>query len=370
MFDDRVYWLWLQHAFGAGSDKPVSIYRRFNSLEEFHQGGKSLWSSFDFISDKNLSALSTYSLKHAEAQLEYVLKAEQNVICYTDEDYPEKLRNIDTPPCVLYYKGEIPTYDNVLTIAVVGSRQAEKNFVEVTDRICYELSKQGVMIVSGGALGIDTAAHRGSLKATGVNTCVLACGLDYPYLMENLNLRNQILDKGGCLITEYPINTGVHKGTFAVRNRIMSALSDGLLVVCAKKKSGTMLTVAHATKQNKDIFAVPGDISNPYSEGTNLLIRDGAVPVLDHSDILGNYPSYNRISTTEYDILKSTNRRDASLLSENSRTVYSHISSKPIHVSALCERTGLKISQIQACITELELLDYIKTHAGQRCSLK
>ena len=369
MFDERVYWLWLQHAFGAGSIKPISVYKRYNNLEEFYKGGKSLWSRFDFISDKNLASLESYSLIQAEAGLEYAYKSDQNVYTYSCDDYPMKLKNIDVPPVVLYVKGDMPDFDNVLTISVVGSRGADRNAIETTQNLCYELSKKGVIIVSGGAIGIDSAAHIGSLRGTGINGLVLPCGLDYPYLMDNLSMRNQILVRGGCLMTEYPVNTPVYKGSFVVRNRIMSALGNALLVVRAKDRSGTMITVAHATKQNKDIFALPGDINDPFAKGTNKLISDGATPVLSVNDILNQYPNYSKVATQTYISGEKDVRKDSTILSKTAQTVYSHITISPVHISTLCDKTGFKASQVQAAITELELYDYITTYSGQRCSL-
>ncbi|MFI3207379.1 MAG: DNA-processing protein DprA [Clostridia bacterium] len=370
MYDTRVYWLWLHHAFGAGSNKPLSIFRRFNSLQEFYEGGRKLWSQFDFISEKNLFTLESYTLEKAQAQLEFCTKLDQEVYCYECFDYPEKLKNIDTPPSVFFAKGTLPDFDNVLTITVVGSRKTSKDIIELTQNFCYELSKNGAIIVSGGAIGIDSAAHTGSLRATGVNACVLPCGLDSPYLMENMAMRQQIVYKGGCMISEYPSNTPVYKGAFQVRNRLMSALGNGLLVMRAAKRSGTMITVAHATNQNKDIFAVPGNISDPTAKGTNELIRDGAVPVLAVRDILDAYPNYQKIKTKTFDTMSDTIRKDCTILSPNALEVYKFMSINPTHISKLCEFTKLKTSQVQAAITELEMLDYIDTFAGQRCSLK
>ncbi len=373
MYEDKVYWLWLQHAFGAGSEKPVSIVKRFNDVREFYEGGKSLWASMNFISDKEILTLSDFTPDKASAQIEYCEKLEQSVICYSDEDYPEKLRNIHASPAVLFVKGEMPDFDDELVISVVGSRKASADVIKSTEYICYELSKHGVIIVSGGALGIDAAAHRGAMKSLSETVCVLACSIEFPYLMENKFLRGRVVDRGGCLITEYPEETGVFKGTFQVRNRLMSGLSNGLFVVRAEEKSGTMITVSHAIRQNKDVFAMPGDITDPYSVGTNKLIRDGAVPVLCVDDILNHYSD---LINKKKRVPKAPEQHSKTLknyklpLSKKAERVYELLGKEPVHVSVICEQTGMRVSEILAAITELELLDYVKTYSGQRCSLK
>lgn len=369
--DEQVYWLWLQHAFGVGSSKPMSIARRFENLEEFYEGGDRLWYQFAFISQGEIETLKSFDLDNAEAQIDYCERIGQSVIAYSDDMYPERLRNIDNPPCVLYVKGEMPSFDDRLTISVVGSRKAGDGAMRMTDKICRELSNEGVLVVSGGALGIDSAAHRGALKGTSPTAAILPCGLDFPYLMQNQNLRMKILEKGGALISEHPVNSAVYKGNFAVRNRIISALCNGLLVAEAATKSGTMLTVAHATKQNKDIFVFPGDPSSPTTTGSNRLILDGAQPVLEVKDILDEYKhlvSKEKISRMSVRVEKDE-RIIKLAVSQNAELLYTVLTKEPMHVTQLCVLSDLKPSQVMAAITELELMGYIKTYSGQRCSL-
>lgn len=370
MFDDKVYFMWLQHAFGAGSEKPISIAKRFNNIADFYSGGRRLWATFSFINDTELSSLTNFTAEMAAVLVDCSEKFGQQVICYSDEIYPDKLRNINNPPAILFAKGEFPNFDDTLVISVVGSRKADLNAIKTTEYLCAELSKNGVIIVSGGADGIDAASHKGAMRGTSPTVAILACSQEYPYLMRNKMLRNKIVETGGCLITEYPESTGVQKGTFQVRNRIMAALCDGLLVVRAAVKGGTMITVKHATKQNKDIFAVPGDINDPLSEGTNKLIKDGAAPVTDVMDILDNYSIFKQSAKKEKPIDTVEQTKVNLKLSENAKLVYNYLSKEPVHVSFLYEKTGLRVSQILAIITELELRGYAKTYSGQRCSLK
>lgn len=367
--DARAYWIWLQNAFGAGSPKPVYLAKRFPDLVEFYEGGAGLWSSFQFVREGETAALKAFTLSAAEARLEYADKVEQKVLCYEDEAYPQRLREIDAPPAVLYLKGELPEFDGVLTITVVGARKATPGAQTNTELLCYELSKAGAIVVSGGAMGIDAAAHRGALKGASPTACVLGCGIGYPYLMQNEILRNRIVERGGVLISEYPVNTGVYKGSFGVRNRILTGLCNGVLVTEAQAKGGTMLSVAHATRQNKDIFAVPGDVSNPFAAGPNRLIQDGAVPVLSAQDILREYAG--RYEPAKAGLVHKSSRTqtepsELSGVSKNAQAVYKLLSDSPVHISEIAAYTGLKVSFILAAATELELLGHIKSYSGQR----
>lgn len=371
MMDEQVYWLWLQHAFGVGSAKPISIARRFDSLEEFYKGKERLWYQFQFISEGEMGALKSFTANDAQAQIEYCGKIGHNVIAYCDDLYPAKLRNIEIPPAVLFVKGELPKFDEHLTISVVGSRKASDGAIKLTEKISRELSNEGTIVVSGGAIGIDTASHKGAMSGTSPTVAVLPCSLDYPYLMQNQNLRTKIVEKGGALLSEHPVNSAVYKGNFAIRNRVIAGLCNGLLVSEAAAKSGTMLTVAHATKQNKDIFVFPGDVNSPTTSGSNRLILDGAIPVLEVRDILDEYKYLISKENKTKNLLKAENsdKTVPTGLSQNADMLYTVLTSEPVHVSALCELTNLKISKVLAAITELELMGYIKTYSGQRCSL-
>ncbi|MEG1427070.1 MAG: DNA-processing protein DprA [Oscillospiraceae bacterium] len=374
--DKRAYWVWLQHAFGAGSQKPNYLDKRFGSIAEFYEGGVKLWSEFTFISEREISSLQNFTPKGAEAQIEYAEKMGQLVLTPEEELYPDLLRNIEDPPAVLWVKGEIPDFDNILSISVVGSRKATPGALKTANLLSYELSKKGAIIVSGGALGIDAAAHRGAMMGGSPTVCVLACGIDVPYLMENQRLRNRIVEKGGALITENPVNTDVNKGVFAIRNRLMSGLSHGLLVVEAAKKSGTMLTVKCATRQNRDLFAVPGDIHNPLAEGTNALIRDGATPVSCVEDILNEYDERfvsQRREPVSMLIDEEDEKPAASIIldvSKIAQEVYGVLQHTPMHISQISIETGLRPSQILTAATELELMGYIESYSGQRFSRK
>ena len=381
--DKRAYWLWLQHAFPAGSSKPKSIYNRFNDLEEFYKSGVGLWSRMSFISKNDISLLMNYSLEQAEITIEYCEKMNQHVVTPECGEYPSLLWNIYDPPAALYVRGHLPDLDECLAVSIVGSRKTSDIVLETAKSIAYELSRSGITIISGGAIGVDTAAHRGAMEGSSPTVAVLGCGLDYPYLMENELLRRKIADRGGALVTEYPPNMGVQKGTFQARNRIISGLTRGVLIVSATKKSGTMITARRALEQDRDVFAVPGNPMLPTSEGPNSLIKDGAVPTTCGQDIIDFYggqyktndflqvsPSSSRHQVTFDDIETDDLPPVLKSLSENAGMIYRALNKNPAHISALAEKTELRPSQILTAVTELELVDVIESYSGQRYSLK
>ena len=244
--DNRVYWIWLQNAFGAGSPKPVQLVRRIGSAEKLYQGGTRLWSSFSFVSDKELAALNAYGAEQAAAALEYYLKLGQKVITPDDEDYPVLLKEIYNPPAVLYVQGDLSILSDAVSISIVGTRKASQNGLNAAREIAYGLALKNAVVISGGALGIDSEAHKGALNGRGKTIAILPCGLEYPYLMDNAILRREIVDFGGALVTEYPMHTPVQRGAFQVRNRLISGMAHGVLIAEAPKKSGALITAKHA----------------------------------------------------------------------------------------------------------------------------
>ena len=186
--------------------------------------------------------MSAYGVREAEAALDYCLRLGQQVYTPDTPGYPDLLREIYNPPAVLYVRGTLPDASGDVAIGVVGTRKAGKAGLRAAREISYELAQEGAAVISGGALGIDSEAHRGAIDGRGRTVAVLPCGLDYPYLMDNANLRREILDSGGALVTEYPMQTPVQRGAFQTRNRLISGMAHGVLVAEAPKKSGALIT--------------------------------------------------------------------------------------------------------------------------------
>ena len=205
------------------------------------------------------------------------------IITLGEDNYPEKLNHIYAKPQRLYVLGNEKLL-NEKSIAIVGCREATWYGLKNAYKFAYDLAKEGVCIVSGFARGIDTYSHKGAIEAGGKTIAVLGCGLDTVYPPENVELYKQIIVRGGAIITEYPLGSKPDKDHFPVRNRIISGLSDGVLVVEAKKRSGTMITVGYALDQGKNVYAIPGNITSDNSYATNELIKEGAIPVTSVED--------------------------------------------------------------------------------------
>lgn len=390
--DNRVYWIWLQNAFGAGSPKPVQLVRRMGNAERLYQGGTRLWSSFSFVSDKELAALNAYGAEQAAAALEYYLKLGQKVVTPDDEDYPVLLKEIYNPPAVLYVQGDLNILSDAVSISIVGTRKASQNGLNAAREIAYGLALKNAVVISGGALGIDSEAHKGALNGRGKTIAILPCGLEYPYLMDNAILRREIVDFGGALVTEYPMHTPVQRGAFQVRNRLISGMAHGVLIAEAPKKSGALITAKHALEQNREVFVFIGEDEKAFS-GCIALEEDGAARVYTAEDVLKPFASRRRqerieqlartaeniahvsrvrpkiasLSDTEKEPEKTAPENNLlQNVSEDAKVVYAALNDTPKHASELELELGIPTGKILAALTELELFGLIKTYPGQR----
>ena len=207
------------------------------------------------------------------------------VIYQADKNYPEKLSHIYAPPAKLYLLGD-ETILNKPSIAIIGCRLASDYGKKVAFRFAYELAKRGIVVISGLARGIDTCGHLGTVRANGQTIAVLGSGFGHIYPAENKGLCREIIQRGGAILTEYAPESKPERMHFPARNRLISGLSNGILVVEAKEKSGTLITVDYALDQGKEVFIIPGNITNQNSNGTNSLIQQGAKLVTKVEDIL------------------------------------------------------------------------------------
>ncbi len=266
----------------------------------------------------------------------------------------------------------------------MGTRKATATGVATARSFAFELAKQGTVVVSGGALGIDTAAHKGALQAGGKTVCVLGCGIDYNYLMGNASLREAIA-LSGAVISEYPPNTQAVNSNFPIRNRIISGLTLGTLVVEAAGKSGSLITAQYALEQGRDVFAVPAGIYSPVSQGVNGLIKSGAKPVSNAGEILEEYlyrfPGQIDFRDEETNVILSPEPEpepvqpaaetlDEKEFSEDAVLLYSSLTDSPKHLSELERLTGISAPRLLTAVTELELAEKIRSHSGRRYSLR
>ena len=208
------------------------------------------------------------------------------VITYLDPIYPEALRNISFPPPYLYVRGDVSLLNFPLKATIVGSREASLYGINTASNFAFELASNNVLVVSGGAKGIDTAAIKGAMKAGGRTIVVIGTGIDIDYPKENAALFANVVKSGGLIVSEFPLGTGPFGRNFPIRNRIMTALGDSVVVVEAGERSGALISATHALEQGKTLYAVPGNIDSPNSQGTNALLRDGALFATSGSDIL------------------------------------------------------------------------------------
>ncbi len=377
MSNSTKYWIWLTLAIGFNNAKQKKVYTTYNSIEEFYNGGINEWRLLGVFNEKELSSLSNTSLTRAQSIIDRCNKLNYDILCIDDEGYPDKLKNIYAPPCVLYVWGKLPDIDNRLSIAMVGTRNATQYGVMASHVLSSSLSKLGVVIVSGGALGIDSASHIGSLESGGTTVCVLGCGIDHEYLMTNAGMRRNI-SKTGAVISEYPPGTKSLPHHFPVRNRIISGLSDGVIVVEADEKSGSLITVNHALEQGREVFAVMGNINSRYSTGTNKMIKDGATPVTSYVDIIESFPNYQVTNDNDnVENIPKTARNNSDINSEPAKhktdldlsdtvlKVYHCIGNEPIHVDQIVAKTNLPVSKVLQSLTELELLSLISCRQGR-----
>ena len=266
--------------------------KRISMLLDYFGSIGDLWDNFEFVK-YNLSILKPDTIiKLSESKndfeekvLEKLNKEDVKIVTIFDEDYPNKLKQIDSAPYLLYYKGNLD-FINKISIAVIGSRKATSYGKWAAEKLTRELSEIGVNIVSGLAVGIDTIAHKTALKYKAKTFGIIGCGINLVYPKKNLELYKQISENQGAVITEYPFDTQPVAFNFHDRNRIISGLSEGVLVIEAQEKSGTLITAGHAANQGREIFAVPGNIDSLFSRGTNALIRDGAKITLSIDDII------------------------------------------------------------------------------------
>ena len=284
--EDREYLIALNMVEGLGSIRITKLLNGFNSAEDIFRSGESRLQSIAGIGRELSLRIRSFNIKALKEELELSKKENIKIISILDEDYPEDLKNIPDAPIILYVKGVLD--NSGLNIAVIGSRKASSYGLLTAERLSGQLASLGVTIISGMARGIDSAAHKGALKAGGRTVAVLGSGLLNIYPPENVELAKQITGNGA-VISEFPLKTSPLRENFPRRNRIISGLSKGVIVVEAALRSGALITADLALDQGRDVFAVPGEVGSPTSCGTNYLIKQGAKLVDSAEDILEEY---------------------------------------------------------------------------------
>ena len=282
------YWLWLTGRRGLGNAGALRVLDHFVTPERAFYADPEEYALVEDLTPAAQRALLDKDTGGAERILEDCARLDLRIMTLQDADYPERLRQLPDPPLALYIRGRTFAFDEEAAVCMVGAREATPYGIGSAGRLGLELARGGALVVSGMAQGIDTASVQGALKGGGPVVSVLGGGVDVPYPRENRWLYEDVA-AAGALISEYPPGTE-HRGEhFPVRNRILSGLCLGVVAVECRPHSGTMITVDRALEQNRDLFAVPGNIDAPMSQGPNLLIQQGAKLVTSGRDILEEY---------------------------------------------------------------------------------
>lgn len=405
MSDNRRYWLWFSMALYPGNERIWEMISPFGNVKDAYYalcGG-----SHDSLSSSEKNALKTTHIEQCDSVIEYCESKGYYILTYEDENYPILLRNIYNPPAVLFCMGDIRHFNSYPAVSCVGTRKPSKYSVEVASKICAELAKREFTIVSGFALGLDSVAHRAALESRGRTAAVLACGLDYDYPRENAEYKS-IIAANGLVITEYFPGTRPSRSCFHLRNRIISGLTFGTIVLEADESSGSLITAMHAAEQGRTVFCVPpGDIFDKRYSGVIKYLRDGAIPVFSHLDVIYDYFSSGcfrkfkadislpKINTEDNDIpkkdsrtakrkksavkdsnaksdLQKTDSRREELLGEMSgelTAIVNCLDDAELQPDEISIRSGIDSLNILAYLTELEMMGAVEMKEGKKYGL-
>jgi DNA processing protein len=365
-------WLAISLTPGLGPTKARKLVERFGTPEMVFRA------SLTELEGTGIQAISAQSIatgKSGELAREELARAATlgvTVISSEDANYPPRLKEIYDPPVVLYVRGNIELLPQP-GIAMVGTRHPTPYGLGMAERLGFDLAKQGLVIISGMARGVDTASHRGAISAKGRTIAVFGTGADVIYPKENSRLSEQILALGGAFISEFPLGTFAAPQNFPIRNRILSGMSVGVLVVEAAEYSGTRITARCALEQNRDVFAVPGNVTNKNSWGPNTLIKQGAKLVATWEDVWEDLPAEVKLALTPTPSHESEGHTTSSLFPEDGLPPHEKKilkllkADEPTHIDELVERleTEMSSSEIFAALFELELCGKVRQMPGK-----
>lgn len=353
------YEYWFAKIKGVRADKKKFLHERMKTAEALYYSEEETLKKLGVLNDKERTSI-LKATKQTDLQEEYERMLEkkiQLITCFS-EQYPRELMEIPDPPYALYVKGKLPDKEEK-KIAIVGSRRCtpygEKYAVDFGEK----LAKSGIQVISGMARGIDGMGHRGALMAGGKTFAVLGCGSDVCYPKEHIGLYVDILERGGGIISEFPPGTPPYAYNFPARNRIISGMSECIIVIEAGKKSGSLITVDMALEQGRDVYALPGPINSEMSEGCNYLIKQGAGIILSPEMLLDEISvSYERFNEQCENVQK--NHKNEKMLETPEELLYSCLGLYPMGVEDLMKKTKMDIKKVMEALISLELDGYIK----------
>jgi DNA processing protein len=352
--DPKAYWIGFNQVKGIGAVRLRGLLDFFGNLETAWQAPA------DALANAGLPAKAIENLLNLRNQdvLTRSWNMAQNsgvrVVTWEDEDYPRLLKEIDQAPPVLYIRGEMNVQDE-LAIAIVGTRRVTSYGRQVAEEVAIFLAHNGITVVSGLARGIDAVAHEAAIKAGGRTLAILGSGVDRIYPPEHERLAKTVTEHGA-LISDYALNTPPDAANFPPRNRIISGLSLGVVVVEAGDESGALITANFAAEQGREVFAVPGNITAPLSKGTNRLIRDGAHPLLKPQDILDVLDLVHPAEKQTARAFFPADEVEANLMRV--------LTNEALHVDDICAQSGLPIEKVSATLTLMELKGMVRNLGG------
>ena len=384
------YWVWLSDLAGLSNVTKLQLLQHFGSPEEIYCAGAEEFAQVEGLKKEQIDLLGQKSLQGAENILHECAKNNVFLITLDDALYPHRLKNIFDPPLLLYGKGNMPLIDEEVPLTIVGTRSCTPYGVQCAEMLGYDLARQGAVVVSGMAKGIDSAALKGCLRAGGFPCAVFGCGVDVVYPADNQRLYEDIL-ASGVVLSEYPPSTEPEPWRFPQRNRIMSGLSVGTIVAEAPERSGALITARDALEQGRDVFAVPGPVNAPGSAGCLQLIREGAVLTRHAWDVLEEYaeryphrlrrrteaipPEPEKAGEPENQPKKAKKlpkiptldlRKNAAGLTDDQIAVLRILpADRPMLTDEAAEVTGISIRRVLSALTVLEIDGYARKSGAQ-----
>lgn len=395
------HWLWLTTRKYIGIRGGATLISRYGSAERIFEMSAEEFRSDGLRSERVIQSLSDKSLDSSYELMDECREKGINILTFGDEMYPNRLKSIPDPPMVLYYKGEFPDVDSEAGIGIVGTRDCSLYGLQNGKEFGKSIACGGGMVVTGGARGVDTMALKGALEGQTPVICVLGSGVDVPYPKENEKLFHEVT-KHGCLLSEYRPGTGPFNGNFPVRNRIISGLSLGVVIIEAPERSGSLITANHALDQGRDVFAVPGNVGIASCQGSNRLLREGAYMAECGWDVLSEYlelfpgklfdpkkaenmkkllisrysntlPIYSPVverpfARKKIDIPEKKNYSDEKPvnndLSSDEKLILDHLTAELIHIDNLSVDTGLPVYKVSAAVTTLQIKRLVTRISG------
>jgi DNA processing protein len=371
-------WISLNMTPGVGPRAATKLLERFGSPDAVFQARRTELEALRLRPETIESILKREFEEKAVEELENVKRLGGDVLILDDGSYPALLREIADPPIALYVKGDWQGCFDRPCVAVIGSRMCSTYGENASEMLARDLASRGICVVSGLARGVDAAAHRGAIRGGGKTIAVLGTGIDNVYPRENTKLVREILESGGAVVSQFPLGTPPLKDNFPYRNRIISGLSLGVLIIEASERSGSLITARLATEQNREVMAVPGNITSGNSYGTNYLIKAGAKLVQQWQDVVAELPGDIAAAILPPKLEASGNGKASNQqellpagLGEHERKIWPLLPvDDSIHIDVLLEESGLSFGDLNAALVGLDIRDLIRVLPGKNYARK